>query len=357
MAKDPRIGAVPTLNGELLDRGIRHAHYLERVKSHNVNRILNVLNRDVIPDLRSQIARRLGAITERGYDLGPATTRRFQELLATSEGILKGGTDRVEALARNDLLQLAQTEAEFQTRLLNGVLPTSIEMTMPNLAQLESIVTARPFRGALLGDWFSELGPGIQRRLSRELTTGLTQGETIPQLTRRLFGPRQTLDLYRHQATAIVRTATTHVANHSAEAAFQANSDVVKGVQFVATLDARTTEECASYDGKEFGFGEGPRPPLHFNCRSIVVPVVKSWQELGIDADELKPGERASIDGGAAETTTYPEWLRRQPKVVQDEALGKGKAELFRRGKYDLTKPIVGKPMTLAELRAKEGLN
>ena len=46
-----------------------------------------------------------------------------------------------------------------------------------------------------------------------------------------------------------------------------------KRVLWVSVLDARTSDICINLDGSIFAIDEGPRPPAHFNCRSIVVPL------------------------------------------------------------------------------------
>ena len=54
------------------------------------------------------------------------------------------------------------------------------------------------------------------------------------------------------------------------------------------------------------------------------VPVTRSWEDLGFDAPE-PPGR---VQPGAGE-----EWLRRQPKDVQDAILGAG-ADAWRNGDW-----------------------
>jgi len=41
---------------------------------------------------------------------------------------------------------------------------------------------------------------------------------------------------------------------------------VTKKYRYLATLDSRTSAICRSLDGKEFKYGDGPLPPVHFNC-------------------------------------------------------------------------------------------
>lgn len=97
--------------------------------------------------------------------------------------------------------------------------------------------------------------------------------------------------------------------------------------------------------------------PRHWNCRSILVPITKTWKDLGVDAEEFKPSTRAAMDGTVAAQMGYAEWLKRQSNERQDAILGKGKAALYRAGRIT-TRDLLdqsGRPLTLAELQAKHG--
>ena len=139
---------------------------------------------------------------------------------------------------------------------------------------------------------------------------------------------------------------------------FEENEDVIKGVQWIATLDERTTDICAGLDAEIFPINSGPRPPAHFRCRSTVVPVLKSWKEMGIKLKEAPEGTRTSMDGQVSRKITYGDWLKNQPKDVQNEVLGVKKAELFRTGKVDIKRFTDDKhrPLTLKEISRREGI-
>lgn len=95
------------------------------------------------------------------------------------------------------------------------------------------------------------------------------------------------------------------------------------------------------------------RPPLHPRCRSMLQLVMKSWQELGFDGvDDLPESTRASMDGQVSEKTNYEEWLNSKTPEEQDKALGKGKADLWRRGVITFADMLdqSGRPMTLEQL-------
>jgi len=70
------------------------------------------------------------------------------------------------------------------------------------------------------------------------------------------------------------RTKHTEAFNKGRLAYFE-ESGVVAAYQFSAVMDDVTTDICAGLDGKIFEDGDAPVPPLHFNCRSILIPITK----------------------------------------------------------------------------------
>lgn len=91
------------------------------------------------------------------------------------------------------------------------------------------------------------------------------------------------------------------------------------------------------------------------NCRSVSVPVLKSWRELGFDADELEPAERASMDGMVPGNLTYGQWLMEQSVERQNEILGVTRATLLRKGgmEYEQFANRKGEWLTLEQLRRR----
>ncbi|HDL4213958.1 TPA: phage head morphogenesis protein, partial [Mannheimia haemolytica] len=129
----------------------------------------------------------------------------------------------------------------------------------------------------------------------------------------------------------------------------------------LSTLDTRTSTVCQVRDGKMWDTDYKPighslpyqRPPLHPRCRSILQLVMKDWKELGFDdVKEMPKSTRASADGQVSEKTNYEEWLSSKTPEEQDKALGKGKADLWRRGVITFSDMLdqSARPLTLKEL-------
>ena len=71
--------------------------------------------------------------------------------------------------------------------------------------------------------------------------------------------------------------------------------------------------------------------------------------------DDNTEGTRKSFDGKVPESTTYEEWLDRQPESVQIEALGRSKWELWSKGKLNFRQLVdqSGNPLSTEALIEK----
>jgi SPP1 gp7 family putative phage head morphogenesis protein len=261
-----------------------------------------------------------------------------------------------------ELRELAEYEVEWQGELFRHTLPIDFDVIRPDRHQLKAAVEARPFQGALLKEWIEGLETARYHRLRDAIRIGYVEGQSVDQLVRRVRGTKAqgykdgVLDISRRSAEAMVRTAVNATATHARDALYAENTDLIKSVRWVSTLDNRTTPVCRGRDGKVYPVGKGPRPPAHINCRSTTVPVTKSFRELGIDLDEVPPGTRASMDGQVPAGKSYSDWLRGKSEDFQADILGKKKAKLFRDGKINLDRFVdeKGREYTLEELRRRE---
>lgn len=340
-----------TLNTRLQDRYIAQAVRLQRYVGGRQRETVRFLDRFVFPDVLGKLQSRLERIQSRGFDRGPHTTKRYRNLLVDTREVLREGLGKARKRLSGELRDLAKVEADASIRAMQAEAgPVGVTFRGLDLRTVQA-VAGQPVDGQPLAKWWRDIESGTMRRIEREIGTGLAQGETVDQMVTRVR--QNAFPTTRRNAEALVRTAATHVSAQAREASFRENAATIKGVQWVSTLDLRTSDVCKSRDGQVWPVGEGPRPPAHPNCRSTVAPVLKSWRELGIDLGEAPEGTRASMDGQVPANLTYGDWLAEQPPERQDVALGPSRARLFRAGRItvaDLTTSS-GRPLTLDELR------
>lgn len=191
-----------------------------------------------------------------------------------------------------------------------------------------TVVREAVIDGRTLSEWMSSAQASFLAATTRAVRIGVEQDDAVSAIIGMVRGDaaRQA----RRHIDGIARTSTTAITNRNHLRVYEANADVLEGVQFLATLDSRTTLVCARWDGTVWAVDDPAiqKPPLHFNCRSQLVPIV-DWGGLGIKPPE--DGARAS-DSGPTRAKTYEEWFGRQSADKQDAIIGAERGKLFRRG-------------------------
>jgi SPP1 gp7 family putative phage head morphogenesis protein len=301
-------------------------------------------------DIADQIERDLSGIK-------PLTTERKRSI----DRIIADLQDRI-TIAAPDLTDLAETEAKALTA---GMVAAGIDAGLPPLPVLQSIASNALIEGAVIGEWFSRLENQMRFDVGRTIRAGVATGRTNAQITRDIIGfkvdkhlGKEALKVARRDASAVVRTAVQTIANDASQAVFEENADVIQGLEYVATLDSRTTPQCAALDGGRWKLDGAPlpgtklpfrKPPLHWQCRSRLVPIT----ELS-DA----PGTRSSAIGPISSKIKFEQFMDKQGPAFAAEVLGRGRYEFYKANKLTLSQlidPRSLEPLTLSELREKFG--
>ena len=274
-----------------------------------------------------------------------------------------------------NLEMMAKADVQHEATVLTKLSPVQVAFAIPSVSVLESLIRNRPMQGAKLSKWFSDLSADEAKRIEREITLGITQGETKPQIVRRIVGTRANkykdgaVNITRRHASTIVRTSINHVSDTARGRFYKDNKDVISALRWTSTLDGRTSPVCirndglyASVDGSPLPEGYpslpsmGTRPPAHPNCRSIMIAEVDGLgligkrpfvvetvgekskrvsiksesQRLGIKQRTYRKRYAEKTVGRVPAKTDYDTFLRRQSVEFQNDVLGIKRAKLFR---------------------------
>lgn len=382
-----------TANQDLHDALMRHQTYLLRYSGSVRNKVWDILDateESIADKIRSRLAGNAGLTTS-------VEMRRLNSLVDSIATIRGQAWSKVDDILKEEIVNLSLDETVSIDKTLKIALPVKIVTALPTPRLLKAIALERPFQGSILKEWTENMQVADLRNLSNAVSLGMVAGEDMATVARRVVGTTiyggadGATELTRKQVAALVRTAVMHVSNASRSAYFQENADVITQEQFVATLDSRTTPVCRANDGKLYPLGEGPVPPLHFNCRSLRIAAVDGnllgdrpakpfvekelVQEYAKENDlgdittreSLPYGTKGNYDSWARDrvrdligpvpaSTTYQTWLGRQSVTFQNDTLGVTKAKLFRDGELTLDKFVNrnGDELTLAQLAKTE---
>jgi hypothetical protein len=231
-----------TVNEQLRDEVVHHQVDLLRYSNHVVRRIIALLNR-VDADLFAQL---VAAIDNAGSN---ASVQRLELLLL---GVRQINADAYAQLAgelQSELRGLADAELAYQQQLFE-VVPVRLSIAMPTLEQVYAAALARPFQGRLLSEWAQGIEAGRMVRIRDAVRMGIVENQTTQQIVQRIRGTRAKgygdglIEIDRRHAEAVVRTAVQHVAGVVRDSVLEANADLLRAVQWVSTLDSRTSMMC-----------------------------------------------------------------------------------------------------------------
>lgn len=380
-----------TANELFLDAMIRHQIYLMRFSGSvkkKIEQLLNATEKDLAAKIKSML---------QDVDNGsPLAIRRLEQLEKWIKNTRTKTWDQIDEVWVQNMTDLAKQEPTFVAVAMQTSAPVILDLAIPTASQLKSIVLSQPFQGKTLRDWSSTIKKQDIDRITSQIKIGMVQGETSDQIARRVVGTAQlqgadgVTEISRTQAAALTRTAVNFISNEAKRDFYQENDDIIDEELFVATLDAKTTAVCRAEDGKRYPVGEGPIPPLHWNCRSLRVAIMNG-EVLGnrpskpvtdqqllreyADENDLDPvtsrddlpyGTKTDFDefarnrineltGTVPASQTYQEWLTNQSATFQDDVLGQTKGKLFRDGGLTLDKYVNrnGDELTLSELATK----
>jgi SPP1 gp7 family putative phage head morphogenesis protein len=253
--------------------------------------------------------RRLAALTD-------AIGDQVADWARTAEPAIRDLAYAAAAQASQGAKELAREAARVD---LPGVEASFTDLAPENMATILGHLAP----GGPLRDLLVSLGPETAEAAAQTLLQGVLLGKGSDWIAK---GLGQALDIPRWRAETIARTEALRAYRETSRETYK-KSNVVGQWEWNAALDRRTCPACVALHGSLFSLDE--QLDGHPRCRCAMVPVTKTWAELGMDPalDEMNP---------RVPTETGPEWLKRQTPQTQRAVLGPGKYDLYANGKADL---------------------
>jgi hypothetical protein len=352
---------VATVNIEIQKALLRHQVDLLRLEAGTRTRAINAIN---------QMTNELyGMLTDK--DITKFSKSRITALLSQAEDTINRYYGRIQDFSDRTLEGAAQVSAKYAGKTLDATfIGIDMEASLPSVTVLEKIAGDALIMGATTDEWWERQARDTAFRFSNAVRQGLVAGDTTEKIAARVAGRQGfpgVMEVSRANARSLVHTAIMEVANESRMSVFQKNDDIIEGVRQVSTLDSNTTDICMAYDGAEFDLEGEPINdtelpyeggcPRHWGCRSVEVPITKTFKQLGVDAPEPDAGTRASEGGQVSARMTFGDFLDTLSEEKQNEMLGEGRAELWRAGDITLQQLLdqKGNPLTLKELEKRYG--
>lgn len=318
-----------TKTEEFLDREILNDHLLEDYKQGFYS--------ETIPEF-NKLERKISRILKEAYGQNLGIRRRNQ-IIREIQGEIQEFTDNIEDLTLNEMEEFSDVLFEMDRNIYEDLLG-DIELNQPEfhasiMEELQPTNNGNVMSMALLlqamADVLERDTSGIVKRMS-------LVDEDESQLAQYYDS---TFRKARNNLNVFAVTAVAITAGSLRNRFFNANRDHIRGFQYVAVMDNRTTPLCQSlhtgvwyYDQPENSTLPGEyHPPLHPRCRSTTIPIF--------------------VGETAVDMPTYQEWFNNQPEGVQREVLGPARYQMYVDGdiSFDQFYTNMGRKLTLNQLR------
>jgi hypothetical protein len=366
-----------------------------------VKKVLAVLEKDLISQIEA---------ANIGSGLTAYRAARLETLLKQTRANILSTYKKISSSQAKTIKDIAKLERKVGASVLNNELGVSIFSLTMSAEALKTVISNSVIDGAPSASWWQRQARGLQDKFAGAVNHGYLLGETNAQIARRVRGTKAAgfkdglMSVKRREAEALIRTSVMTVSNQTRLNLIEdgIKTGILHGQQQLSTLDGKTTPICQIYNGRAWKMKNGmyiphlhtlpfvstfagvthAGPPRHWNCRSTLVPWLKSWEEIsevkiptpagghalyrahfqkslkdqGFNADEIAMTmERAksSMTGQVSEELSYTQWVKRLSEGQQKEILGTKRFKLWKSGEIADLEDIwdaKGKYLTLKEL-------
>jgi len=270
----------------LTDAATRHAVFLQRYAGGRSREAVATLNR-----LRREINARL-AIEHTDFQ-----RQRLVAALDDIDLLAINAFGEISDKVLYDARHLAGTEASFSVELFNKA--STVDWTLPSDTMLTagvmtSQMSVNKGAGITIENALRNFSASKRTQITRVITDGVTLGDTTPVISRKVGELINTLQ--RRQLDALVRTVANNVSSVARNLVYEANSDIIDGYIWIATLDSRTTFICGSRDQKVFHPPNDPRPPAHWNA--CLEDTMITTRRGNVPIQDVKVGDYALTHAG-----------------------------------------------------------
>lgn len=239
------------------------------------------------------------------------------------------GTETLGAFASREIVELPLVlEHGVQAVLPEGI---TVPFQMAFVSDAAALLSS-PLGGGTIWTTMADVQADVGRGVRNALAIGVARKQsvkTIAPVIRTVIGNK------RWAIERTVQSEYARIANQAALLTYQRNHRAVRAVQWSAMLSGQTCLVCASLHQRVWTDWTKVKIPVvasHATCRCVLLPVVKTAEDLGLSSDL-----RTVLDGRPASSLTYADWFARQDETFQLEVLGPTRHALYRQGKATLS--------------------
>jgi hypothetical protein len=310
-------------------------------------------------------------IIKSGYDPENTTQKAQKALQKKIDEKLQKGLEAIQKKIDKELKEFTgQSATSYESQLKDVFDPVNkwVKIKKINKTKLKEKYDSDKMA---LGETATHTVAGMWRTFEDSITNVLTQATDQAYLLDKdtldyessLFGSGGATETSKNHLSSTIATLTAFGYNSALKYVNYANRDYLPGYVWQSVMDSKTSDICIFLNEKYWVYGRPEDstlpyqifPPSHHNCRSDTYPIVKTYEELGINPDLLTEGQKVLLSGTTPENFSYAQFIEDQPVRIQKEILGSIRYSMYVAGEITVDKFYTkdGRLLTLSELQKK----
>lgn len=314
---------------KLVDEAIMLALILERLARSVADDIARMLS-----DLRQQILQLLVRYDPTALRYEANRRSRLQLLVDEAQSVVSSAYVAIANRSDQHLQEVAELTQDSSNAILAVLLLIKGLSRRLSADELRSARNRTLIEGATVRDWWARQSGDMRFRVQRSLegamlVDSLDQKATLQDLVEavRSDEPGSLFSPVLRNAVGLIYSAVHAVASTVRLETAKRHPEFFSAVQHISVLDSRTTPICISrsnrkwaLDGTAIGHSLPFQvPPLHFRCRSHIVPVLHLYADMPQRVQRrLRPGD---FSGRSSPEPDLAAWLASRGVTRSDEPI------------------------------------
>ncbi|WP_052399141.1 hypothetical protein [Candidatus Francisella endociliophora] len=240
---------------------------------------------------------------------------------------------------------------------------TSIAATKLNKKKIRKAVMNTYINNATVSEALRTMSATSKNFFKQEMINAYVNSETVDDITKNITSRLKYVDkkIKQHTITQ-TRTILNGVSNAMLVETVNQNDDIMEGWQVLVTLDSKTSPPCRAYGAtpeKVYPLDKPPSLPAHYNCRSVLIPVIKDEYDKQFTSSETRPAKFYDKEGKLVKVEqvstklSFDDFLKQNPVAFQKDVLRPVEYKIFKQG-VSLNRFVDnGRVLSVAELRSK----
>ena len=265
--------------------------------SHGIKEVrgYDSVSNKIVSGLVKEHEKLLKLISNDFPDLTLPKLRELESIIA--DEIIEWYDDSIESF-ENAAKEIAEKETIWNAALL-AEYSTSPITSVGYYKVIEAGFDAPIMEGKSFSKWYNELKVGGTKRIVSMMSSAWAGGLGSDEASTLILGAMKGNENF---ARTLSRSYMAHMSAAARDAVFTSNDDIIESKKWLSVLDSRTTWDiCGIRDQKKYtldnkpightlAYESGPGR-IHWNCRSIAVPVIAS-NTARLERTTVDPGER-----------------------------------------------------------------